>query len=125
MPTLTRPTRATTTAAPAAPVAPASPLESTSRSLGDAVALASAAVLGLDLSDPKWQQVGPLLTAFVDAVRRAADGTRSCIGADEVVPPVLRLRELGRLAQRTAASHDAQPVEVAACLRSLQIATHQ
>lgn len=123
MKTLTRPT-ITTTGATAMPttVAAAPPDTPT---LAEAVALASIAVLDLGVDDPRWGHVGPALTAFVDAARRAVDGSGSRIGSDEAAMPALRLRDLGRLAQMTATTHHSQPVEVAQRLRSLQTATHQ
>ncbi len=67
--------------------------------LGEAVASASEAVAGLALTDPRWEQVGPRLTAVVDAIRRASGLAGSPIGSHETVAPVLRVRDLGRLAQ--------------------------
>lgn len=55
-------------------------------------------VTGLDLDDPAWSQVGPRLTAVVDAVSRAIVGTGSPIAPGEDVAPILRLRDLARVA---------------------------
>lgn len=93
--------------------------------VGAAVAAACDAVADLDPRDPGWDAVGPLLTGFVDAARRAVDGSDSCIGAAEVVPAVLRLRELGRLAQMTATADVSATAEVTDRLRSLQTAVVQ
>lgn len=119
MPTLTR--------APATPHRrpQASTPQATAGTLADAVAAACATVADLHPHDPRWGEVGPRLTAFVDAARRAVDGSGSCIRADEVVPAVLRLRELGRLSLAVAASHAPASTEVAGRLRSLQTATVQ
>lgn len=94
------------------------------RTLGSAIATASDAVIGLPLHDPRWTTVGPVLTAFVDAAWRCGGEAGSPVGAHEEVPPVLRLRDLGRLAQRTVASrgHAMATAEVDHHLRSLQVA---
>lgn len=118
MPTLTRTPTTTRPPNTAVPPTPAS-------TLADAVAAACAAVADLDPRDPRWVEVGPRLTAFVDAARRAVDGSGSCIGADEVVAAVLRLRELGRLSLAVTPSHAMASAEVAGHLRSLQTATVQ
>lgn len=95
------------------------------RPLALIVADASDVMMNVPLDDARWITVGPLLSELVDAVRRAAGGTASPIGADPV-PPVLRLRELAWLAQVTAGAtgpraHRATP-EVEAGLRSLRAA---
>lgn len=123
MKTLTRPEITTTGTAPT--LSTVTPPEPPSPTLADAVTRASAAVLALGVDDPRWGHVGPTLTAFVDAARRVVDGSGSPIGADDAASPVLRLRDLGRLAQMTAGTPRPQPVEVAQRLRSLQAATHQ
>lgn len=123
MPTLTRP-KATPVVARTPPPRGRDPQPSP-HTLAEAVALASAAVLELGLDDPRWAQAGPALTAFVDAARRAVDGSGSRIAADEAASPVLRLRDLGRLAQVAAAARAPRPAEVGQRLQSLQMATHQ
>lgn len=125
MPTLTHSPAVTTVVTRPSPSPTASTPDPSGRTLAEAVALASATVLEVDLADPRWEQVGPRLTAFVDAARRALDGSGSRIGAGEGAPPVLRLRDLGRLAQISAATQATQPAEVTRRLRSLQIATLQ
>lgn len=93
--------------------------------LAPAVATAARAAAALDLDDPRWEVVGPLLTAFVDAGRRAAGLAGSSIGSEEIVAPVLRLRDLGRLAERTASSLGRTTIatsEVEMRVRSLQVA---
>lgn len=117
MPTLTR----TPTTRPPNGAVPPMP----AGTLADAVAAACATVADLDPRDPRWAEVGPRLTGFVDAARRAVDGSGSCIGADEVVPAVLRLRELGRLSLAVMPSRTMASAEVAGRLRSLQTATVQ
>ncbi len=122
MPTMTRtpaPTRRPHTTSP--PTLAATP----AGTLSDAVSAACATVADLHPSDPRWVEVGPRLTAFVDAARRAVEGSGSCIGAGEVVPAVLRLRELSRLSLAVMASHAVASAEVAGRLRSLQTATVQ
>lgn len=96
---------------------PAEPLAAT-------VAAASDVIAEVALDDPRWDTIGPLLTAFVDAARRAAGGPGSPIDADESIAPVLRLRDLARLAQRAAGLHQAvaATAETTWRLRSLQIA---
>lgn len=97
------------------------------RTLESAVAAASDAVARVSLDDPLWDTLGPLLTAFVDGARRAAGRPGSPIGPDETVAPALRLRDLGRLAQTSAAASAptavTAPAEVEERLRSLQVAT--
>lgn len=122
MPTLTR--TPTTTPRPRAAIPPTPPATPAS-TVADAVAAACLAVADLHPSDPRWREVGPRLTAFVDAARRAVDGSGSCIGAGEAVPAVLRLRELGRLALASTVSQAIASAEVADHLRSLQTATVQ
>lgn len=125
MKTLTRP-ETTSDRLPSPPATPiAGSRESSTHTLAEAVERASVAAVGLGLDDPRWEQAGPALTAFVDAARRAIDGSGSRIGADETASPVLRVRDLGRLAQMTAATRRSAPAEVARRLRSLQIAAHQ
>lgn len=96
------------------------------RTLAMAVAAASDAIAWIPLDDPRWETVGPLLTAFVDAARRAHGLPGSPIRPDETVAPVLRLRDLGRLAQITAASAGTPKVaattEISELLWSLQVA---
>lgn len=104
---------------------PAAPLSTTDLTLGAAVTAASDAVSQVPLDDPSWDTLGPRLTAFVDAARRAAGQPGSPIRPDEVVAPALRVRDLGRLAQRTiaaAASARFVPTDVEAHLRFLQAA---
>lgn len=79
------------------------PLWPAASTVGAAVYSASEVVLGLDPDDARWAEVGPRLTAFVDAARRAMGMEGSPILPDEQVPTVLRLRDLARLAGRTAA----------------------
>lgn len=119
---MTTATAITTEAAPAIPEAPAS-----GRTLASAVAAASDVALLVSLHDPRWDTLGPLLTAFVDAARRTAGRAGSPIGAADAVSPVLRLRDLARLAQMTAAGpRGAIPTaETAARLRSLQLAARR
>lgn len=97
-------------------------------SVGAAVRDASEVALALDPGDERWAEVGPLLTAFVDAVRRALGLEGSPILPHEQVPTVLRLRDLARLAGRTAApggaSVAATPL-VRSGLRSLQDAARR
>jgi len=93
--------------------------------LSDAVAAASDAVACLPLTDLRWEQVGARLTAVVDAVRRAYGLAGSPIGSHETVAPVLRLRDLGRLAQAItphAVADVVAPELVQELLWSLQVA---
>lgn len=55
-------------------------------------------VADLDPDDPAWSRVGPRLTAVVDGVSRAVVGTGSPIAPGEDVAPILRLRDLARVA---------------------------
>jgi hypothetical protein len=112
----------TTETAPAVPEAPAS-----GRTLAAAVAAASDVAVLVSLHDPRWDTFGPLLTAFVDAARRTAGRAGSPIGPTEAVSPVLRLRDLARLAQMTAAGPRGAitTAETAARLRSLQLAARR
>lgn len=94
--------------------------------LGTLIAAASDTVSRVAPDDPRWEAVGPPLTAFVDAARRAAGRGGSPIGADEAVPAVLRLRDLARVAQMAATRRAREPVAAVAeaedRLRSLQVA---
>jgi hypothetical protein len=74
------------------------------RALADIVAAASDAVAGLRPEDPRWETVGAELSAVVHAIRLAYGLAGSPIGPDDTVAPVLRLRDIGRLAQITAAT---------------------
>lgn len=124
--TTTTTRRPATTSAPAiAPaVAPAvAPATAPAPTLAEAVAAASASVADLDADDPRWSQVGPILTAFVDAARRAEGLPGSPIRPDEAVAPVLRLRDLARLAERSHRhGHRIAPAGTLRRLRSLQVA---
>lgn len=91
--------------------------------LGAVVAAACDAVAGIPLDDPRWATVGVRLTAVVDAVRRASGLSGSPIGSQETVAVVMRLRDLGRLAQAiTPSATDAVPEEIEDLLWSLQVA---
>lgn len=111
---------------PAAVTTPASPLagRATGRTLAAAVARACDEVVHLPPGDTRWAVVGPLLTAFVDATRRRAGLSGSPVAVHEQVPPALRLRDLGRLAQATVTSGavTSSSAEVDDRLRSLQVA---
>lgn len=86
--------------APAGPVAPdALPVRDVLQAICDLVA-------DLPADDVVWPHVGPHVTSVVDAVRQAVDGSRSPIGADEPVAPVVRLRDLARTSQRAVAVPD-------------------
>lgn len=113
--TTTTTTRPTNTRAPVIAPAPAP-------TLAAVVAAASAAVAGLGTDDPRWSEIGPLLTACVDAARRADGQPGSPIGPDETVAPVLRLRDLARLAERSHhRGHTPATAEAVRRLRSLQV----
>lgn len=91
--------------------------------LGAVVAAACDAVVSIPLDDPRWDTVGVRLTAVVDAVRRANGLPGSPIGSEETVAVVMRLRDLGRLAQAlTPSATDAAPEEIEDLLWSLQVA---
>jgi len=90
--------------------------------LRSVVADASRVVAEVSSNDPRWEILGPRLTAFVDASRQAAGQPGSPIRAGDVVAPVLRLRDLARLAQMTTASHAIASPEAESALRSLQVA---
>jgi hypothetical protein len=112
--TATRPTSATPW-----PTVPAG-----STTLEAALDTASEAVLPLEMEDPCWEEVGPALTAFVDAARRVDGRPGSPIGPDDAVSPALRLRDLARLAQQAHRSGQqvVATAEVEWRLRSLQVA---
>lgn len=91
--------------------------------LASAVAGASEVVLRFEPDDPRWDRVGPALTHFVDAARRAIGEPGSSIGAGETVAVVLRLRDLAGLARTTAGQAGRRRMattEVEARLRSLE-----
>lgn len=94
--------------------------------LATAMAAAADAVVALPLDDPRWAAVGPRLTAFVAAVRQAIDATGSPIGPSDTVSPVLRMRDLARVAEMTASATgpvaQAPSAAIMERLRSLEIA---
>lgn len=116
----TAPALLPTRSSPAATIPMVQP--SSGPTLGAVVAAASDVAAGIPLGDPRWDVLGPLLTDVVRATRRAAGMPASPIGPNEVVPVVLRLRDLGRLAQRAAANAVFASPEAEAGLRSLQVA---
>jgi hypothetical protein len=91
------------------------------RSLRSVVADASVVVVEVPSDDPRWELLGPRLTAFVDASRRAAGQPGSPIRAGDIVAPVLRLRDLARLAQITVTTPVVSSLEAESALRSLQV----
>lgn len=97
-------------------------------SLSAAVRDASDVAVSLHPEDPRWAELGPLLTAFVDATRRAMGQGGSPILPAEKVPPILRLRDLAQIAARTegpsGTSVAATPL-VTLGLRSLQDAARR
>lgn len=109
-------------------IPPSPPSGGVALSVGAAVRDASEVAFAVDTGDPRWAELGPLLTVFVDAVRRSVGLEGSPILPREQVPTVLRLRDLARLAWRTAApggmSVAATPL-VASGLRSLQEAARR
>lgn len=109
-------------------IPPSPPSGGVALSVGAAVRDASDVALALDTGDPRWVELGPLLTVFVDAVRRSVGLEGSPILPHEQVPTVLRLRDLALLAGRTAApggaSVAATPL-VRSGLRSLQEAARR
>lgn len=96
------------------------------RPLAIVVAAAFDAIAWMSLDDPRWERVGPLLTAFVDAAGRARGLPGSPIRPGESVAPVVRLRDLGRLVQITLDAVDtpkvAAPAEIEDLLWSLRVA---
>lgn len=82
-----------------APAGPAATDTMTARNVLQAVC---ELVADLPADDAVWSRVGPHVTSVVDAVRRAVDGSRSPIGPDEPVAPVLRLRDVARASQRAS-----------------------
>lgn len=106
----------------APPVTPKLVASPSGRSLGSIVAAASDAVASIPVDDPRWDALGPQLTIFIQSTRLAAGMPMSPIRPDEVVTAVLRLRDLARLAQLTAATGGFATTQAEADLRSLQIA---
>lgn len=97
------PTISPTRTAERAPAGPAVPDVLPVRDVLQAVC---ALVADLPADADAWSRVGRRVTAVVDTVRRAVDGSRSPICPDEHVAPVLRLRDLARTSQRAVAVPD-------------------
>lgn len=77
------------------------------REVADLLRTAGEHVARLDLDDPYWGVVGPLLTALVCAVREALptrDGLAPPLTPADDVVPVLRVRDLARASQRVRRS---------------------
>lgn len=106
---------------PAPPVPPTPVVSPSGRSLGSIVAAASDVVASIPVDDPRWDALGPQLTTFVQSTRLAAGMPMSPIRPDEVVSAVLRMRDLARLAQLTAANVGFATLQAEGDLRSLQI----
>lgn len=113
-------TRPTTITIPARTPAPPAGM----RTLAATLTAASEAVIGLPIEDPRWREVGPLLTAFVDAARRADGRSGSPIEPDATVAAVLRLRDLAHLSLQAHRSGQqvTATAETEMRLRSLQVA---
>lgn len=92
------------------------------RTVSSIVTAAADVVAGLPLDDPLWKSLGPQLTMVVHAARLAAGMPGSPIRPDEAVAVVLRLRDLARLAEFTAASATSANPEAEAGLQLLQAA---
>lgn len=86
--------------------APAGPAGVGALPARDVLQAVSALVADLPVDADDWSRVGRRLTAVVDAVRQAVDGSRSPISLDEDVAPVLRLRDLARTSQRAVGVSD-------------------